>query len=186
MSYFTAVLSDTGDSWRARDVDASDAVSLEDLADLMRTVSVNGHDTVAVIEHEDEWFALVRIIGDDDPRVFVSDVHAAAQSKFAEVLADYLNLKAHDFDADEESDDEERKSSNGSNGDNEDDETQASPVLTLNAPPEWSGDADLLADRGVDATRLCELVVQHPEDPGQVLTDIGDEVGFGELLEALR
>lgn len=185
MSYFTAVLADTGDGWRARDVDPIDSADMEDLVDVMRTVSCDGLDTVAVIEHEDEWFALVRARSDDDAKVFVSDVHAAAHSSFVDVLADYIGVPGKDFDADEETDDivdDEPEPED----DDEEDQTSATAVLSVNTPAEWGGDIDVLEERGIDGAQLCALVEDHSEDPGKVLTEIGEVVGFGELLDALR
>jgi putative tRNA adenosine deaminase-associated protein len=87
VSYFTAVIASDGSGWRARDVDVTDAGSLDDLAEVMRLASVRDRPVLAVIEREDEWFALVRVDGDDDPRLFVSDMVAAGRSKFADMLA---------------------------------------------------------------------------------------------------
>ena len=42
---------------------------------------------LAVVEHEEEWFALIRVDGDDDPRVFVSDFEASQRGHYAAVLA---------------------------------------------------------------------------------------------------
>ncbi|GAB3558730.1 tRNA adenosine deaminase-associated protein [Spelaeicoccus albus] len=186
MSYFTAVLADTGDGWRARDVDPMDSADMEDLVDTMRTVSCDGLDTVAVIEHEDEWFALVRARSDDDAKVFVSDVHAAARSTFVDVLADYIGVPARDFDADEEPDDDVEQDPAEPDDEDEEDQTSATAVLSVNTPAEWGGDIDVLEARGIDGEKLCALVEEHSEDPGQVLTEIGETVGFSELLDALR
>ena len=41
---------------------------------------------LAFIEREDSWWAVVRVDGDEDPRVFVSDVTGAASSAFSELL----------------------------------------------------------------------------------------------------
>lgn len=185
MSYFTAVLADTGDGWRARDVDPVDSADMDDLVDTMRTVSCDGMDTIAVIEHEDEWFALVRARADDDAKVFVSDVHAAARSVFVDVLADYIGVPGKDFEADEDTDDVEAEET-PQDDDEEDDQTSATAVLSVNTPAEWGGDMDVLEARGIDGEQLCALVQDHSEDPGKVLTEIGETVGFGELLDALR
>src|SRR5680860_204337 len=87
VSYFTAVIAGDGRSWRARDVDVEDAGSLEDLAETLRAVAHSEKPVLAVIEHEDEWFALVRVDGDEDARVFVSDLAAASRGPYAEILS---------------------------------------------------------------------------------------------------
>ena len=40
-----------------------------------------------LVEREDAWWAVVRVDGDDDPRVFVSDIAGAVASPYAELLA---------------------------------------------------------------------------------------------------
>ena len=87
VSYFTAVIAADGRAWRARDVDVEDAGSLDDLAETLRAVAHSEKPVLAVIEHEDEWFALVRVDGDEDARVFVSDLAAAARGPYAEILS---------------------------------------------------------------------------------------------------
>src|SRR5207342_3328198 len=58
---FSAVLARVGSGWKARDVEVDEAVSLDDLADSLRSVAVDEQPVLAVIEHEDEWFAIVRV-----------------------------------------------------------------------------------------------------------------------------
>jgi putative tRNA adenosine deaminase-associated protein len=41
---------------------------------------------LVLIEREDAWWSVIRVDGDDDPRVFVSDVAASAASPFAALL----------------------------------------------------------------------------------------------------
>ena len=50
----------------------------------------------------------------------------------------------------------------------------------------WAGDVDILEDLGVPGTALRRLVEEHDEDPAAVIADVGERVGFAELLEALR
>jgi putative tRNA adenosine deaminase-associated protein len=87
VSYFTAVLARDGDKWFARNVDLEALESLDDLADALRAREVGEAEPVlAFIEREDAWWAVVRVDGDEDPRVFVSDVAGAAASTFSELL----------------------------------------------------------------------------------------------------
>jgi putative tRNA adenosine deaminase-associated protein len=168
--YFTAVLARIGSGWKARDVEVDDAEDLHDLADSLRTVAVDDQPVLAVVEHEDEWFALVRVDGEEDPRLFVSDLGAAVRSAYGELLA-----PAADVDLDE--DDEDL-----------DDDSQASDdeVSDPKPPPAWAGEVDLLEDLGVPGSTLRALVQQNGDDPGAVLAEVGETVGFAELLEALR
>ena len=86
MSYFTAVLAREGTSWAAHDLEVEVATDLGDLAAELR-VLVDGDDPVLLlVEREDAWWAVVRVDGDEDPRVFVSDVVGATASPYAELL----------------------------------------------------------------------------------------------------
>jgi putative tRNA adenosine deaminase-associated protein len=85
--YFTAVLARDGDKWFPRNVDVDALESLDDFADALRAREVGEAEPVlAFIEREDSWWAVVRVDGDEDPRVFVSDVAGAAASTYSELL----------------------------------------------------------------------------------------------------
>jgi putative tRNA adenosine deaminase-associated protein len=172
VAYFTAVIARAGASWRSRDVEIDDADTLEDLTDALRGVAVGDQPVLAVIEHEDEWFALVRVDGDDEPRLFVSDLAAASRSHYGPLLAPAADVDDVDEvdDAGEEDDEEE-------DGDREDDE----PKVAV-----WAGESDLLEDLGVSGRTLRKLVEENSDDPGTVLGEVGEVVGFVELLDALR
>lgn len=87
MSYFTAVLAREGSKWFAHDVDVDSLGDLAELADEMRAVAADEEPVLLLVEREDAWWALVRVDGDDDPRVFVSDAAGVAASPYAEILA---------------------------------------------------------------------------------------------------
>jgi putative tRNA adenosine deaminase-associated protein len=85
--YFTAVLARDGDKWFPRNVDVEALESLDELADALRAREVGEAEPVlAFIEREDSWWAVVRVDGDEDPRVFVSDAAGAAASSYSELL----------------------------------------------------------------------------------------------------
>jgi putative tRNA adenosine deaminase-associated protein len=87
VSYFTAVLARDGDKWFPRNVDLEALESLDDLADALRAREVGDAEPVlAFIEREDSWWAVVRVDGDEDPRVFLSDAAGAAASSYSELL----------------------------------------------------------------------------------------------------
>jgi putative tRNA adenosine deaminase-associated protein len=169
VAYFTAVIARSGAAWRARDVEVDDAATLEELSDALRSVSFADEPVLAVIEHEDEWFALVRVDGDDEPRLFVSDLGAAALSPYGPLLAPAADVdSADDLDADDGDEEED--------GD-EDDEPKVAA---------WAGETDLLEDLGVTGRTLRKLVEENGDDPGVVLGEVGETVGFVELLDTLR
>lgn len=172
MAYFTAVIARTGNSWKARDVEVDDAKTLDELAGTLRSASVDDQPVLAVIEHEDEWFALVRVDGEEEPRLFVSDFGASARSPYGELLVSAADVDIEDdeivVDPDAEDDDEEPE------------EPEEKPLAV------WAGDPEILEDLGVTARALRKITEESGDDPGAVLADLGEAVGFTELLEALR
>ncbi len=203
MSYFSAVICRNGSGWRALDVDLEDLESLDEVGDHLRAVA-NGGPVLAVLEREDEWFALIRVDDDNEPRVFVSDLDATQRSHYAEMLApvgdveleEYADLRnpsaststpsdlgddTVDDPADvEEHDDEPDPLMSGA------DDDLAAAAIDPELPPAWVGDPGLLEDVGVAASELVELVLAAPSDPGSVVADLGERCGFDELIEALR
>ena len=174
VAYFTAVVARSGSAWRARDVELDEEAGLDDVADQLRAVAVDDEPVIAVLEHEDEWFALFRVDGDDDPRLFVSDLPSASRSGFSELLAAAAEIEVADDDTDP--DDGAR--------DEDDEEPLGDPLGGGGAV--WAGDVDILEDLGVPGGSLRRLVEEHVEDPAAVIADLGERVGFAELLEALR
>jgi putative tRNA adenosine deaminase-associated protein len=171
--YFTAVLARIGSGWKACDVEVDDAEDLHELADSLRAVAHDDQPVLAVVEHEDEWFALVRVDGEEDPRLFVSDLGAAIHGHYGDLLSPAAEVNLADDDADDEPDEAETEA-DGS------EEPEPKP------PPSWAGEVDLLEDLGVPGATLKTLVQQNGDDPGAVLAEVGETVGFAELLEALR
>lgn len=201
VSYFSAVIGRTRSSWRALDVDVDEAESLDELGSQLRAVA-NGGCVLAVLEHEDEWFALVRVDDDDEPRAFVSDLEAAQHGHYAQLLApvgdveldEYAELRSPsaatslDDDSDQRDDDLD-----GTSASDEPDPLLAEAERDLAdaavdppLPPAWAGDPGVLADHGVEAVELVELVLAAPNDPGSVVAEIGERCGFDDLIEALR
>ena len=174
VAYFTAVIARTPSAWRARDVEVDDSTSLEELTDALRSVSVQEQPVLAVIEHEDEWFALVRVDGDDEPRLFVSDLHTASHSHYGPLLAPAADVDSADEIVDDDKDDDE-------DGDGEAQDEDEEPKIAA-----WAGETDLLEDLGVSGRTLRKLVEENGDDPGAVLAEVGEVVGFVGLLDALR
>ena len=84
--YFAALLARTEDGWEASDTELDDVETLSDLADLAREASPDDDTVLVLIEQEDAWFGVVRVDGEDDPRIYVSDAAAAARSSYGEIL----------------------------------------------------------------------------------------------------
>lgn len=155
-----------GRVWKARDVEVDEAETLDELVEALRTVAVNDQSVLAVVEHEDEWFALVRVDAEEEPRLFVSDLAAAMHGPYGDLLAPAADV---DVPADEAETQEGGETAASEEG------------FTA-----WAGEPDLLEDLGVSARILRKLVEDNADDPGAVLGEVGEAVGFAELLEALR
>jgi len=205
VSFFTAVMASDGSAWRSRDVDVEDCSDLDDLSDLLRGAAVGEHPVLCVIEREDGWFALVRVDGEDDPRLFVSDLAAAVRGHYEPVLspaadvdADLPGVHAPERSAaadptsapdEEERTDDEVEHDTEAEADLED-ALDGEKLVQPDPDPEpvdpWAGDPGLLADLGVSAEQLLDLVEDNQDDPATVLSAVGEVCGFDELIEALR
>ncbi|MDL4773413.1 MULTISPECIES: tRNA adenosine deaminase-associated protein [Thermomonosporaceae] len=76
MSYFAAVFARTPEGWIGAEAVLAEAEGVDDVADLMREAAVEsyGDPVVLLIEQDDDWFAVVRLDGEQEPRAFVSTV----------------------------------------------------------------------------------------------------------------
>ncbi|MCQ4211874.1 MULTISPECIES: tRNA adenosine deaminase-associated protein [Streptomyces] len=183
--YFAALLARTEDGWEASDTELDDVEALSDLSDLAREAAAEAgaeDDTVLVfIEQEDAWFGIVRVDGEEDPRIYISDAAAAARSSYGEILLTD-ELLGKDPDGDDELDaldldgteDGEPEASDDSE-EEDDDGTGAEAV-----PPGPLGDAEILADLGVPEKELLAL------DAGDALGEIAEILGAAEVLETVR
>ncbi len=76
VSYFAAVFAQTPQGWVGTEAVLAEAEHVDDVADLMREAAVEsyGDPVVLLVEQDDDWFAVVRLDGEDEPRAFVSTV----------------------------------------------------------------------------------------------------------------
>ncbi|MEU5542733.1 hypothetical protein AB0G85_10180 [Streptomyces sioyaensis] len=181
--YFAALLARTEDGWEASDTELDDVETLTDLADLAREAAVDDDTVVAFIEQEDAWFGVIRVDGEDDPRVFLSNAAAAAKSSYGAMLTDELLGREEDDAADDldslDLDGTEDGEPDPGPDDNVDDDTLEA-VNGSDGPPRGPlGDAALLADLGVSEKELLALDTD-------ALGTIADSLGCTEVLEAVR
>ncbi|MFD4508337.1 hypothetical protein [Streptomyces sp. NPDC058457] len=174
--YFAALLARTEDGWEASDTELDDVETLSDLADLARESASEADDTVLVfIEQEDAWFGVVRVDGEEDPRVFVSSAAAAARSSYGELL---LTDELLGREPKDESDDLDALDLDGTeDGEPEaeaDDDADGSAV-----PAGPVGDAAILDDLGVSAKELLAL-------SDDALSEIAEALGASDVLETVR
>ncbi|CAM5451718.1 tRNA adenosine deaminase-associated protein [Streptomyces tanashiensis] len=175
--YFAALLARTEDGWEASDTELDDVETLSDLAELAREASDD--DTVIVfIEQEDAWFGIVRIEGEEDPRIYVSDGAAAARSSYGEMLT--RELLGDDLD---DLDDELETLDLDGTEDGEpldvDEDDEAGSVAAEAVPAAPVGDRLILADLGMSPEDLLAL-------DSDALAEIADALGAAEVLEAVR
>ncbi len=175
--YFAALLARTEDGWEASDTELLDNVeTLSDLADLAREASPDDDTVLVLIEQEDAWFGVVRVDGEDDPRIYVSDAAAAARSSYGEILLtdellgrepgdDGPDLDALDLDGTEEPD-----------GDSDDEDGGGTETV----PHSPVGDSEILDDLGVSEKELKAL------DADDALGAIAEALGASEVLETVR
>ncbi|WP_316523965.1 tRNA adenosine deaminase-associated protein [Kitasatospora brasiliensis] len=178
MAYFAAVLARTEDGWDVSETELDDVETLADLTDLARGSTQDDDSVLIFIEQEDAWFAIVRVDGEEDPRIFVSDGAAAARSSYGSVLTDELVDQAGESefgDLDHLLDEAE----DAGEQDDEDAEAHGSvPVGPL-------GDAHLLTEFGLASDELLALSGEGAV-PGDALEEIAEALGCGEVLEAVR
>ncbi|MEU9055666.1 hypothetical protein AB0D37_35635 [Streptomyces sp. NPDC048384] len=175
--YFAALLARTEDGWEASDTELDDVETLSDLAELAREASPEDDTVLVLIEQEDAWFGVVRIDGEDDPRIYVSDAAAAARSSYGEILLtdellgrepgdDSADLDSLDLDGTEEPD-----------GDSDGDEEGGGADAVPHSPV---GDSEILDDLGVGMKELKAL------DAEDALGAIAEALGASEVLETVR
>ena len=180
MAYFAALLARTEDGWDVSETELDDVETLADLADLAREAAADEETVLVFIEQEDVWFAVVRVDGEEDPRIFVSDASSASKSAYGEILlTDELLGRGSDDDLDDlvvELDEDAEE---------EEDDEDAADDSSDGVPNGPLGDAGLLIEFGIGAKELMDMSVEGAV-PGDALTEIADALGCGEVLEAVR
>ncbi|WP_181767082.1 hypothetical protein [Streptomyces albidus (ex Kaewkla and Franco 2022)] len=180
--YFAALLARTEDGWEASDTELDDVETLADLADLAREAATDDEPVLACIEQEGEWFGVVRIEGEDDPRVFVSDAAAAMRSSYGEILLsdELLGREPENMDALEQLVDLDGTEDGEPESKEDAPEGSDQPESPDSAPPGPLGDAGVLADLGMEDKVLLSLA------PQDALSEIADVLGCTDVLEAVR
>ncbi|GAA3011229.1 hypothetical protein GCM10010447_46000 [Streptomyces fulvorobeus] len=189
--YFAALLARTEDGWEASDTELDDVETLTDLTDLARDASVDEDTVLVYIEQEDAWFGVVRVDGEEDPRIYVSDASAAARSSYGEILltdellgrepgaGDEIAALEELVDLDGTEDGEPEVSEDAAVGGRADPaaDDDVSPLDAV--PPGPLGDLALLADFGLAEKELLTLRTD-------ALGEITDALGAAEVMESVR
>jgi len=174
VSYFAAAAVRDAEGWSASEVSLNDAADVEDVADHLRDTSPGADVSLLFAEFDDLYLVILRLDQGEDLRVFGSDTAFSAESRFgALLLADVappvggVELEAG----------EPNQSANESV---EPDRPEGIPEA------EPAGDADLLADLGVPASRLLELCAQEGMLPADITAELCQAIGCGDEVEELR
>jgi putative tRNA adenosine deaminase-associated protein len=170
VSYFAAVLARRGGDWSGTEIDLADVEDLDGVVDVVRVAVGEDVDTALLLfEENDEWFAVVRVDDDIDPRVFVSDGRVVETSTIGALLGEAAAVQ--DDDDDDDADDD---------ADDDDDDND------VRAAGDPIGDADVLADLGTPADRLLKLCAEEGQLPADILSAVCETAGCLEPLEQLR
>ncbi|MFJ7630316.1 hypothetical protein ACIQZN_27900 [Streptomyces sp. NPDC097595] len=183
--YFAALLARTEDGWEASDTELDDVETLSDLTDLARDASVDEDTVLVFIEQEDAWFGVVRVDGEEDPRIYVSDASAASRSSYGEILltdellgrepgAEDTIAALEELVGLDGTEDGEPETTADNNNDEDDDGPSAGVV-----PAGPIGDSGVLSDLGLPEAELLMLRTD-------ALSEIADALGAAEVLETVR
>jgi putative tRNA adenosine deaminase-associated protein len=170
VTYFAAALTRTDDGWDGEELPLDTMPDLDAIADALRDLATrsDGHGTsLLFLEEDDEYVAIVRVDGDGEPRVFLSDSRVVETSRLAALLYEEAAVEAAELAAEDDDDDED---------DDEPVAAEADPV----------GDPELLADLGTPGDTLLELCAEEGMLPADVITAVCEKAGCIDALEALR
>lgn len=159
MSYFTAMFARGVDGhWSGLDpdLDLVRTAGLDDLVETMHDSADDDQPVIVFVEENDEWFGIVRVDGEGEPRVFISDLRAPLGSELAAMVYEGI-------------------------GSQEDGEEESEPARAAAAEP--GGDIGVLADLSVSSEELTELCVEEGLLPVDVLAALADRLGFAEELD---
>ncbi|MQY35708.1 hypothetical protein SRB17_36960 [Streptomyces sp. RB17] len=177
--YFAALLARTEDGWEASDTELDDVETLSDLADLAREASPEEDTVLVLIEQEDAWFGVVRVDGEDDPRIYVSDAAAAQRSAYGELLLTD-ELLGREPGSDDGPDLDSLDLDGTEDGESESDEDDEDGTAADAVPHSPVGDSQILDDLGISEKELRSL------DAEDALGTIAEALGASEVLETVR
>jgi putative tRNA adenosine deaminase-associated protein len=175
VTYATAAIARVGSSWFGDELALDEVEDLDGVVELLREVVGDEADVALLfVEEDDEWFAVLRVDADGEPRVFVSDARVVVSSDIAALFAEAA-IEAVDEDLDDDLDD-----------DDEDSKTAEDPDEGTRADGDPTGDTALLTDLGTPAARLVELCAEEGKLPADVISDLCEAAGCLDVLDKLR
>jgi putative tRNA adenosine deaminase-associated protein len=174
VTYAAAALACIDSAWYGEEIALDEVEDLDGVVELLReVVGESAATSLLFVEEDDEWFAILRIDADGEPRVFVSDARVIASSEIAALFAE----AAVEVATDEESEDSFGSADATDDGD---------PDEGTRADGDPTGDATLLADLGTPPARLLQLCAEEGQLPADVISALCEAAGCLDVLEKLR
>ena len=170
MAYFAAALARTDSGWSGQELELKGVEDLDGVVEELRRVAEDDAGTLLLfVEEDDEWFGVVRLDDDSDPRAFLSDGRAVETSELGALIGEAATVTDGDDDDDA--------------GDEDDEEEEEAAIRVAGDPV---GDAELLADLGTPSKRLLALCAEEGQLPADIISSLCESAGCLEVLEELR
>jgi putative tRNA adenosine deaminase-associated protein len=171
VSTFAAAVARGKNGWTASELDLTGLADIDEVVDRLRDVEPDADLSLLFVEADDLYLVILRLDEGEDLRVFGSDSAFADESRIGSLLLGDIEVPALEIDdlvvpATPEDEVEEEAAA----------DPDADPV----------GDADLLADLGINAHRLLQLCGQEGMLPADVTVEICRRLGCGDEVEELR
>lgn len=159
MAHTAIAMTRDASGWSGEERSLTEVEDLDGLTDELRDEV--GSTVLLFVEEDDEWLGIVRVTGDNDPQVFLSDRRSLATSDIADkIFADALPVLPPP-------------------GNDDDDDTPRPQAEAV-------GDADLLAEFGTPGDVLVELCAEEGLLPGDVISTLCERAGCLDVLDEIR
>jgi putative tRNA adenosine deaminase-associated protein len=168
--HFAAALYRRPSGWGGEELELKGVEDLDGILDELRQYGDDADIQLLFVEEDDEWFAIIRLDEDGDPRVFLSDARAMETSELGALIGEAATVA-------------EPREGLRLVEDDEDDEDDEDVVLTGGDPV---GDADVLSDLGTTARQLLELSAEEGQLPADIISAVCERAGCLEALDTLR
>jgi putative tRNA adenosine deaminase-associated protein len=171
VAYFAAALARGDSGWTGQELDFDEVEDLDGVVEELRRVGDDADTALLFVEEDDEWFGVIRLDGDADPRAFLSDARVVETSDIGALLGEAATVteSREDDEDDEDGDDED-----------EDEETGA----RIAGDP--IGEPELLSDLGTPGKRLLALCAEEGQLPADIISQLCESAGCLDVLESIR
>jgi putative tRNA adenosine deaminase-associated protein len=173
VSYFAAAAVRGSSGWSAAEVDLAGVADIDEVADRLRDVDAEAPVSLLFVESDDAYLVILRLDEGEDLRVFGSDGAFAEESRLGALLLGDVEAAVPDID---------RVVAIPVEGD----EPEEQPVTVADPDVEPIGDADLLADLGLPASRLLALCAREGMLPADLTAEVCAAIGAGDAVDHIR